>query len=51
MKQCPVCKETFDDQKAFCDMDGSELIDQTDSLLTYVETSSVMWSVDIHRFG
>jgi hypothetical protein len=32
MKQCPVCKETFDDQKAFCDMDGSELIDQTDSL-------------------
>ena len=32
MKQCPVCKETFDDQKAFCDMDGSELVDQTDSL-------------------
>jgi hypothetical protein len=32
MKQCPVCNETFDDQKAFCDMDGSELIDQTDSL-------------------
>jgi len=32
MKQCPVCNETFDDQKAFCDMDGSELLDQTDSL-------------------
>lgn len=32
MKQCPVCKETFDDQKAFCDIDGSELVDQTDSL-------------------
>ena len=32
MKQCPVCKETFDDQKAFCDMDGTELVDQTDSL-------------------
>ena len=32
MKHCPVCKETFDDQKAFCDMDGSELVDQTDSL-------------------
>ena len=32
MKQCPACKETFDDQKAFCDMDGSELVDQTDSL-------------------
>ena len=32
MKQCPACKETFDDQKAFCDMDGSQLVDQTDSL-------------------
>ena len=32
MKQCPVCKETFDDQKAFCDMDGSELVDPTDTL-------------------
>src|ERR1044071_6054400 len=32
MKQCPECNETFDDQKAFCDMDGSALIDQTDSL-------------------
>lgn len=32
MKQCPVCKETFDDQKAYCDMDGSALVDQTDSL-------------------
>ena len=32
MKQCPVCNETFDDQKAFCDMDGSLLVDQTDSL-------------------
>jgi len=32
MKQCPVCNETFDDQKAFCDIDGSALTDQTDSL-------------------
>ena len=32
MKQCPECNELFDDQKAFCDMDGSTLIDQTDSL-------------------
>jgi len=32
MKQCPECNETFDDQKAFCDMDGSLLVDQTDSL-------------------
>lgn len=32
MKQCPECNELFDDQKAFCDMDGSPLVDQTDSL-------------------
>ena len=32
MKQCPECNELFDDQKAFCDMDGSALVDQTDSL-------------------
>ena len=32
MKQCPECNETFDVQKAFCDMDGSALVDQTDSL-------------------
>ena len=32
MKQCPVCNELFDDQKAFCDMDGSALVDQTESL-------------------
>src|SRR5262245_3333327 len=29
MKQCPECNELFDDQKAFCDMDGSALVDQT----------------------
>ena|SRR5215216_5287897 len=32
MKQCPECNELFDDQKAFCDMDGAALVDQTDSL-------------------
>jgi hypothetical protein len=32
MKQCPACNELFDDQKAFCDMDGSALVDQTDSM-------------------
>ena len=26
MKQCPECNEVFDEQKAFCDMDGSELV-------------------------
>ena len=43
MKQCPECNELFDDQKAFCDMDGSELIDQTESLsaaLSIVEAPS-----------
>ena len=43
MKQCPECNELFDDQKAFCDMDGSELIDQTESLsaaLSNVEAPS-----------
>src|SRR6185369_10995311 len=30
MKQCPQCNEVFDDQKAFCDMDGAALIDQTE---------------------
>jgi hypothetical protein len=27
MKQCPVCNEVFDPLKAFCDMDGSQLVD------------------------
>jgi len=43
MKQCPVCNETFDDQKAFCDVDGSALVDQTDSLraaLSHANASS-----------
>lgn len=43
MKQCPECNELFDDQKAFCDMDGAELVDQTDSLraaLTNAQASS-----------
>lgn len=31
MKQCPECNEVFDNQKAFCDMDGSELVKLTES--------------------
>ena len=31
MKQCPECNEVFDNQKAFCDMDGAELVKLTDS--------------------
>jgi len=41
MKQCPECNELFDDQKAFCDMDGSELIDQTDSLRAALSNANV----------
>src|SRR5678815_691310 len=41
MKQCPECNELFDDQKAFCDMDGSELIDQTDSLRAALSDANV----------
>lgn len=40
MKQCPECNELFDDQKAFCDMDGSELVDQTDSLRAALSQAS-----------
>lgn len=32
MKQCPECHEAFDDQEAFCDLDGTPLIDETESL-------------------
>ena len=41
MKQCPVCNELFDDQKAFCDMDGSALVDQTDSLRAALSNAQV----------
>lgn len=30
MKLCPQCEEQFDDRQAFCDQDGSALIDETD---------------------
>jgi hypothetical protein len=41
MKQCPECDELFDDQKAFCDIDGSELMDQTDSLRAALTNANV----------
>jgi hypothetical protein len=31
MKQCPECDEVFDNQKAYCDMDGAVLVKLTDS--------------------
>ena len=39
MKQCPECNEVFDNQKAFCDMDGSELVKLTDSPRAISETN------------
>jgi len=38
MKQCPECNEVFDNQKAFCDMDGAELVKLTDSPRAISET-------------
>jgi hypothetical protein len=50
MKQCPACNETFEDNDAFCDLDGVALIDPTDalrdSLTTYatpLQGSSSAW--------
>ena len=40
MKQCPECNEVFDNQKAFCDMDGSELVKLTDSPRALSETNT-----------
>ncbi len=40
MKQCPVCNEIFDGQKAFCDMDGSQLVDQKDFIRAESQTNS-----------
>jgi len=41
MKRCPECNERFDDHKVFCDMDGAELIDQTDSLRAALSNANV----------
>ena len=40
MKQCPVCNEVFDTQKAFCDMDGSQLVDEKDFIRAESQSSS-----------
>jgi hypothetical protein len=40
MKQCPECNEVFDNQKAFCDMDGSELVQLTDSPRAISQTNT-----------
>ena len=40
MKQCPECNELFDEQKAFCDMDGAALVDQTDTIRAALSQAS-----------
>ena len=40
MKQCPECNEVFDNLKAFCDMDGSELVRLTDSPRAISQTNA-----------
>jgi hypothetical protein len=47
MKQCPECNEVFDNLKAFCDMDGAELVKLTDSpraiSQTNLSSASPVW--------
>jgi hypothetical protein len=40
MKQCPECNEVFDNLKAFCDMDGAELVRLTDSPRAISQTNA-----------
>jgi predicted lipid-binding transport protein (Tim44 family) len=40
MKQCPECDEVFDNQKAYCDMDGSVLVKLTDSPRAISQTNT-----------
>jgi hypothetical protein len=32
MKQCPQCLESYHDDESFCDLDGSQLVDNIDSI-------------------
>ena len=46
MKRCPECNEVFDEQKAFCDMDGAALVDERDFVRAVSQTShgsTPMW--------
>src|ERR1700741_1037412 len=40
MKQCPECNEVFDNQKVYCDMDGSVLVKLTDSPRAISQTNT-----------
>jgi cytoskeletal protein RodZ len=46
MKRCPECNEVFDEQKAFCDIDGSALVEEKDFVRAASQTpqaSTPMW--------
>src|SRR5678815_3448786 len=32
MKQCPQCLESYNDDESFCELDGSALVDNIDSI-------------------
>src|SRR6185436_14627598 len=51
MKQCPECNEVFDNQKAFCDMDGAELVKLTDSPRAISETNPAAGSTPMWMTG
>jgi cytoskeletal protein RodZ len=51
MKQCPECNEVFDNQKAFCDMDGSELVKLTDSPRAIGQTNPPAGSTPLWMTG
>jgi hypothetical protein len=51
MKQCPECNEVFDNQKAFCDMDGAELVRLTDSPRAISETNPPAGSTPVWVTG
>jgi len=51
MKQCPECNEVFDNQKAFCDMDGAELVKLTDSPRAISDTNPPAGSTPVWVTG
>ena len=51
MKQCPECNEVFDNQKAFCDMDGTELVKLTDSPRAISQTNPPAGSTPLWMTG
>lgn len=51
MKQCPECNEIFDNQKAYCDMDGSTLVKLTDSPRAISETNTPAGATPVWMTG